>query len=76
MGVSPSWIWAEVERSEKYQSGLRMLSPATERVTGDHVFLLERILLGRPVSQDPPSAPRVLCWVTSNESPRSLIPDE
>lgn len=58
LGVSLSWIWAEVERSEKYQSGLRMLSPATERVTGDHVFLLERILLGRPVSQDPPFRPQ------------------
>lgn len=59
MGVSLSWIWAEVERSEKHLSGLRVFSGAAEHVTGDHMFLLERMLLGRPVNQVPP--PRVLC---------------
>lgn len=42
-------------RSEKHRAGGRLFSVAAAQVSGDHVFLLERILLGRPVSQDPRS---------------------
>ena len=50
----PGFGW-KGEDLRSTELGGRLYSLAAAQVFGAHVFLMERLLLGRPVSQDPRS---------------------